>query len=201
MPPLQQQHTTQAPGLGILTPDPAWASSSTATPNNAYPGMIPLIPLSGPSAQVSSTAAADPVSLSDEQIQALSNTTRDAMVQRLRLLETVQNQIFHSMQVLTQALSVVPDNTAAVNTNTSTETAPSSSTTAQAERPSTSNPSDDIRSSPSMPSSSSSSSDIKDENQADGECTKERKGKMPETRRGSQSSPYCIDSDSNSNED
>lgn len=198
MPPLQQQHTTQAPGLGILTPDPAWSSSSssTAASNNAYPGMIPLIPLSGPSAQVSSAAAADPVSLSDEQIQALSSTTRDAMVQRLRLLETVQNQIFHSMQVLTQALSVVPDNTAAVNTST----APSSSSTAQAERPSTSNPSD-IRSSSSMPSSStssSSSSNIKDESQ---ECTKESKGKMPETRRGSQSSPYCIDSDSNSNED
>lgn len=156
--------------------------------------MIPLIPLSGPTpAQVSS--ATEPVSLSDEQIQALSSTTRDAMVQRLRLLETVQNQIFHSMQVLTQALSVIPDNTVFNNPSTSAQTAPAtaSSSTTQPEQSSTSQVPDI------QPSSSSSSLNTQGEHQ---ECTKERKGKMPEARRGSQSNPYCIDeSDSNSNED
>ncbi|KAI9258872.1 hypothetical protein BDA99DRAFT_514402 [Phascolomyces articulosus] len=127
----QQQSTS----FGILTPD----QSSWATSSAAGPGMIPLIPLAGGSIpsfgtneprsssnnnNITNLPQSLPDSLTDEDLRILSSTTREAMEQRLLILETVQNQIFHSMQILTQALSVMP------NINNTNTTAASASTSA-----------------------------------------------------------------------
>ncbi|KAI9498753.1 hypothetical protein BDB00DRAFT_799370 [Zychaea mexicana] len=126
----QYSQQQQPSSFAILTPE----QSSCGTSSAAGPGMIPLIPLSSGISSVPfgatglsnpsnnnnnhNTAAAAtaanppqplPASLTDEELQILATTSREAMEQRLRILDTVQNQIFQSMQILTQALSVFPN--------------------------------------------------------------------------------------------
>lgn len=88
--------------LNILTP----STQPTSTHMN-IPGLIPLIPLNQ---QEGAASSALPLNLTDEDLRILSTTTRDAMEQRLRILQTVQDQIFQTMQTLSQVLSVLPIN-------------------------------------------------------------------------------------------
>ncbi|KAG0166495.1 E3 ubiquitin-protein ligase hrd1 [Apophysomyces sp. BC1015] len=110
--------------LGVLTPEVSNTSQGTATPfilNGPFPGMIPLVPLSGTATvgthqptntdQQHPTSQTVPSVLTEEQLAVLSTTTREAIVQRLRILETVQSQIFESMQLLARTLSVIPETT------------------------------------------------------------------------------------------
>ncbi|KAI7871735.1 hypothetical protein BDF14DRAFT_898536 [Spinellus fusiger] len=88
--------------------------STAPTILSDIPGLIPLIPMtqenSNPlfGATHQGTAQMDYQHISDEDLLTLSETTRESMMQRLVLLERTQSQIFHSMQILAQALSVIP---------------------------------------------------------------------------------------------
>lgn len=76
---------------------------------------MPLVPI----ASAPFTAGQEgtiPETLTEEQLRILSTTTREAMIQRLRLLEAlqnqsqaIQNQVHQAIQVLNQALSVMPN--------------------------------------------------------------------------------------------
>ncbi|KAL0076646.1 hypothetical protein F4703DRAFT_1884546 [Phycomyces blakesleeanus] len=143
------------------------------------PGMIPLIPLLGQNSGIlhsnapgQVTSVTLPESLNEEQLQTLAETTRESMVQRLRLLEGVQSQIFHSMQILAEALSVVPTNdmrsasqseTSNAFTSTSQPTGQSSSLS-----PNTST------------TPTSSASTLSDEPLETSSSNKQKKGKMPD---------------------
>lgn len=169
----QQQPSTGQPGsFSFLTPE-----HSGVGPYNRYQnvGMIPLIPLPGttqqqpqPTSETNNPSNSElPESLSDEQLQILSTVTREAMTQRLRLLETVQNQIYQSMQLLTQALSVMPSENNRVPRGSSPsenehnkETVPvASSTTISSSPSSPAPPSSDIRKGKMKEASSSSNID------------------------------------------
>jgi hypothetical protein len=82
--------------------------SATQPMNQTLPyiqGMIPLVPLE-PTPGTATPAL--PLELTDAQLHTLSTESREAIQQRLQLLETTQQHIFQVMQTLTQALSVIP---------------------------------------------------------------------------------------------
>ncbi|CEG80285.1 hypothetical protein RMATCC62417_14645 [Rhizopus microsporus] len=86
----------------------------TSAQATTLPAMIPLTP-STSQTQVGlpsypySLAGTVPSELTEEQLKTMSSITRESLVAQLKLLGDVQNQIFNSMQVLTQALSIIPD--------------------------------------------------------------------------------------------
>ncbi|KAI7893950.1 uncharacterized protein EV154DRAFT_438868 [Mucor mucedo] len=84
--------------FNVLTP---------STQPSPIPGLIPLVPM-GAFHQDGDLPIPLPANLSDAELSTLSTVTREAMEQRLKVLETVQNQILQSMQTLTQVLSVIP---------------------------------------------------------------------------------------------
>lgn len=114
-----------SPSFNVLTP---------STQPSPIPGLIPLVPM-GAIHQDGDLPIPLPANLSDAELSTLSTVTREAMEQRLKVLEAVQNQILQSMQTLTQVLSVipVPQNDAVpqaeVPTETQTETQGESSST------------------------------------------------------------------------
>jgi hypothetical protein len=77
------------------------------------PGLIPLVPLN---THLSFTESI-PLDLSDRDLQTLSTSTREAMEQRLKVLQAVQNQILQSMETLAQVLSVLPISPSLQNQN------------------------------------------------------------------------------------
>lgn len=70
--------------------------------------MIPLTPFT-PAAQAFAHQDSLPSDLTEDQLRTMSKMTRKSLQEKLRLLGQVQNQIFHSMQILTQVLSITPD--------------------------------------------------------------------------------------------
>ncbi|ORZ11573.1 hypothetical protein BCR42DRAFT_421362 [Absidia repens] len=70
--------------------------------------MVPLAPLAAPSYSASTQTTPLPTELTPEQLAALSTETRQAMEERLRVLDLVQSHIFSSMQYLASALSALP---------------------------------------------------------------------------------------------
>ncbi|KAI8993322.1 hypothetical protein BDB01DRAFT_716417 [Pilobolus umbonatus] len=129
--PTAQRNPTD-PSYNILTPN-------ILAPNHIHlPGMIPLVPLNNWSNILDSRNLQNdqpstlPDHPSDEELRILSTTTREAMEQRLQILESVQNQLFQSMQLLTQALSVIPSaNDVAPTNSTNTPDTPSEPTIAE----------------------------------------------------------------------
>lgn len=101
----------------------------------------------------------------------LSTVTREAMEQRLRVLETVQNQILLSMQILTQVLSVIPVTPSA----NATETEPQSTagTQAAAETAET-----QVESASSLPDTNTSTS-LTELSDNEEEMSSRRREKMP----------------------
>jgi hypothetical protein len=77
---------------------------------NAGQNLVPLIPLALDSQSRKSAEEQLPEGLTSEQLQALSMNTREAIEERLRILEMVQTQTFRSIQLLSQVLSVLPEN-------------------------------------------------------------------------------------------
>ncbi|KAG1429370.1 hypothetical protein G6F59_002897 [Rhizopus arrhizus] len=77
------------------------------------PTMIPLTPFT-PAVQIGTPSYPEslvstlPPDLSDEQLKTMSEMTREAIEEKIRLLAQVQNQIFQSMQLLTRVLSITP---------------------------------------------------------------------------------------------
>ncbi|OBZ85157.1 E3 ubiquitin-protein ligase HRD1 [Choanephora cucurbitarum] len=84
-------NTSNPPAFSVLTP------SNQPSP---LPGLIPLVPMHQPIVNTE---------LSEEDLRILSSTTREAIEQRFRILETAQHQIFQTMQMLTQVMSVMPN--------------------------------------------------------------------------------------------
>jgi hypothetical protein len=72
---------------------------------------VPLIPLGSNKHSDKHADEQLPETLTDEQLQSLSTNTREAIEERLRILEMVQAQTFRSIQILSQVLSVLPENT------------------------------------------------------------------------------------------
>lgn len=108
--PQQQQQQSQQPAFGLQS---SFGVFSPVTNNNNQassvqqihiPGMIPLAPLGLSTQHINSL----PSELTPEQIEVLSKETKEAIEERLRVLDTVQTQIFHSMQLLASTLSVLP---------------------------------------------------------------------------------------------
>jgi hypothetical protein len=77
---------------------------------NAGQNLVPLIPLALDPQSRKSAEEQLPEGLTGEQLQALSMNTREAIEERLRILEMVQTQTFRSIQLLSQVLSVLPEN-------------------------------------------------------------------------------------------
>ncbi|ORY99143.1 hypothetical protein BCR43DRAFT_455635 [Syncephalastrum racemosum] len=122
----QQTQSTFASPYVFQHPPPS-TSSPLSFSGGPVPGLIPLVPLSAlPNNNTHTQHRSElPLELSDEQLSSLSTLTREGIVQRLKILEAVQNQTFQIMQVLTQALSVLPGATPPP------QTAPSSHTRSQ----------------------------------------------------------------------
>ncbi|ORX56170.1 hypothetical protein DM01DRAFT_77314 [Hesseltinella vesiculosa] len=135
MPPQQPPHAFQQPWPQqehVHSPaQPTTASTATSalpTPTSQQvspsplhhgapphiPGLIPLAPLDMrdvlPNAHLATqpVAIGQPPTLTHLQLTALAHETREAMEERLRVLDTVQQHIFDTMQYLTQALSMLP---------------------------------------------------------------------------------------------
>ncbi|KAG1180510.1 hypothetical protein G6F70_007043 [Rhizopus microsporus] len=86
----------------------------TSAQATTLPAMIPLTPSTsqthvGLPSYPDSLAGTVPSELTEEQLKTMSCITRESLIAQLKLLGDVQNQIFNSMQVLTQALSIIPD--------------------------------------------------------------------------------------------
>ncbi|KAF7722395.1 E3 ubiquitin-protein ligase hrd1 [Apophysomyces ossiformis] len=159
--------------LGILTPqnnNSTQGAPPSFSMNSPFPGMIPLVPLSGvpfhssDTTQQPTTSRTVPTVLTEEQLAVLSTNTRESIVQQLRVLETVQSQIFECMQVLARTLSVIPE--ANTNTTTTQEANPASEGNTQ-------------QSSPAEQSSNDKSTEG-GHNVAESSTAHERKGKMAE---------------------
>ncbi|OZJ05982.1 hypothetical protein BZG36_01239 [Bifiguratus adelaidae] len=117
----QQPHAsspseTSASGAADKASDKHANASSLSSPP---PGAIPLMQLPSmfppfpylstpppPSSTIPPNLTSD---ISDEDIRKLSATTREAMVERLRILQQVQNQIVESMSLLSRVVSVLPE--------------------------------------------------------------------------------------------
>lgn len=104
----------------------------------------------------------------------LSTVTREAMEQRLRVLETVQNQILLSMQILTQVLSVIPVTPSA----NATETEPQSTAGTQAAAETAETAETQVESSSSLPDTDTSTSLIELSDNEE-EMSSRRREKMP----------------------
>ena len=86
----------------------------TSAQATTLPAMIPLTPSTsqthvGLPSYPDSLAGTVPSELTEEQLKTMSCFPRESLIAQLKLLGDVQNQIFNSMQVLTQALSIIPD--------------------------------------------------------------------------------------------
>lgn len=99
----------------------AMAAQNSATPSSVPSSLlgyspnlqnfVPLIPLGSNKHSGKHADEQLPETLTDEQLQSLSTNTREAIEERLRILEMVQAQTFRSIQILSQVLSVIPENT------------------------------------------------------------------------------------------
>jgi hypothetical protein len=124
----QQQHpqSSYASPYVFQHPLPSTSSSPFSFSGGPVQDLIPLVPLSSlhNSSNNAHTHQAPevPLELTDDQLATLSTLTREGIVQRLKLLEGVQNQIFQTMQVLTQALSVLPSATPSSQPTSSSHT-------------------------------------------------------------------------------
>ncbi|KAI8378430.1 hypothetical protein BD560DRAFT_390366 [Blakeslea trispora] len=103
--PPQQQADTNSPFLLFNTSlpsanQPAFNILTPSDQPSPLPGLIPLVPMQ---------QSMPPTELSEEQLRVLSSTTREAIEQRFHILETIQQQIFQTMQMLTQVMSVMPN--------------------------------------------------------------------------------------------
>jgi hypothetical protein len=97
----------------------AMAAQNSATPSSVPSSLlgyspnlqnfVPLIPLGSNKHSDKHADEQLPETLTDEQLQSLSTNTREAIEERLRILEMVQAQTFRSIQILSQVLSVLPD--------------------------------------------------------------------------------------------
>ncbi|RCH89324.1 E3 ubiquitin-protein ligase hrd1 [Rhizopus stolonifer] len=96
---------SQTPFSGTQTGQPSLFNTSL---NGQIPAMIPLTPFT-PAAQAFAHQDSLPSDLTEDQLRTMSKMTRKSLQEKLRLLGQVQNQIFHSMQILTQVLSITPD--------------------------------------------------------------------------------------------
>jgi predicted RNA-binding protein with RPS1 domain len=87
------------------------------------PGFIPLVPLNTHLPFTDSNSSSIPLDISDRDLQTLSTTTREAMEQRLKVLQAVQNQILQAMESLALVLSVLPTSTSPQQTEGSAQDA------------------------------------------------------------------------------
>jgi len=88
------------------------ASSSQTAFGHIEPSaqnLVPLIPLALDPRSEKHAEEQLPETLTEDQLQALSVNTREAIEERLRILEMVQAQTFRSIQLLSQVLSVLPE--------------------------------------------------------------------------------------------
>ncbi|CAG8466269.1 12083_t:CDS:2 [Acaulospora colombiana] len=94
------------------------------------PGLIPLFPIlpirnNGTTNVDGNHISSSLNNLSEEQIRLLETTSREALAERLRILQDTQGQIYNIISVLTQVLSALPQiptveiPTASTNGNTS----------------------------------------------------------------------------------
>lgn len=151
-PPLQQQsfhqhrsfqaQNTDQPIFNSFTETPILTPLTTANQSSQHlniPGLIPLVPFNTHLPFTDNSTDSIPLNLSDHDLQTLSTSTREAMEQRLKVLQAVQNQILKSMETLASVLSVLPETTAAEdvqqNTNTATTTTTSTQNMEQTQNP------------------------------------------------------------------
>ncbi|CAG8463601.1 1675_t:CDS:10 [Acaulospora morrowiae] len=82
-------------------------------PGHVPPGLIPLFPIlpmrSNGNTNAGGNATSSSLSnLSEEQIRLLETTSREALSERIRILQDTQGQIYNIISTLTQTLSVLP---------------------------------------------------------------------------------------------
>ncbi|RHZ88591.1 hypothetical protein Glove_22g103 [Diversispora epigaea] len=139
-PPTESQPQTTIT-QGASTSTSPTASTSRAPPQSSYqpfmppapPGLIPLFPVlpirNNGSTSTEGNNNVPPLNqLSEEQIRLLETTTREALTERLRLLQDVQGQVYNIISTLTQAVSALPQ-THITEQSTVTTESPTTTTT------------------------------------------------------------------------
>ncbi|CAG8674825.1 14033_t:CDS:2, partial [Gigaspora rosea] len=79
-------------------------------PLQVPPGLIPLFPLLPLRDNGTTNVETNTLNhLSEDQIRLLETTTREALVERLRILQETQGHIYNAISMLTQVISVLPE--------------------------------------------------------------------------------------------